>query len=414
VIEGGRRDVLFHKLLLRSVEADAQTLAAFRAHAVGASAGAVSDGATAELIQEGFLIPAGAPDPAEARRTAHRPRADAHIASYRIVLTEGCNLACKYCFEASIPDKRAMKEDVLVAAIDRIAERHPGEDIALHWFGGEPLSRFKTMEAGLRRLEEHRSRDPRLTPHHSVTTHGGLVTPERAAILAGHEFEAYVSIDGKREVNDINRLTRQGASTYDAAIRGYMTLAGAGVDTGFLLTPHETTLLYLAQSVRFLVDELGCRKIGINTPQPTSRGWQIDGAELARQMLEVNALCAEHGVALTALSQRIVRGVVSETPQLHDCCGPDGGMALTIAPDGHVGFCIVSWNDPHHSSEHDDAGEQAALKWKTRAHVTDTCRSCVAEMVCGGPCALEAQLHGLDPSGRCAFYRTYLTGTLGG
>src|SRR5207253_4512814 len=142
-------------------------------------------------------------------------------------------------FEAEVaPDKKVMALDVLDRTVDAIVSRHPGGSLAVHWFGGEPLLRFGHIRRGVERFAGALMSGAVRSVHHAITTHGGLVDQERAEFLGRHRFSAYVSVDGDRDVNDINRLTRQGASTFDAAIRGYKTLSACGVDTGFLLTPH--------------------------------------------------------------------------------------------------------------------------------------------------------------------------------
>jgi uncharacterized protein len=339
-------------------------------------------------------------------------RPEARINSYRVVLTEACNLACTYCFEKDFAQaKRRMSDDTLDAVVDRLASRHNGEHITVHWFGGEPLLRLDSIMRGVERFASFGADGP-ATISHGLTTHGGLVKAESAAWMGAHRFHAYVSVDGVRETHDAYRIKRGGQGSYDEAVRGYWLLRAAGVHTGILLTPHPGNVRHLSDSVRHFVEELGSTSLAINTPQPTASGWGLDGAELARQLQAITRYCSTKAVSLIAPHQRILRGLKTQVPQVFDCTGPDGSMGVSIAPDGNMSFCIVSWNDDSHRAplSAPDAYERAE-KWKLRSHLTEACRSCVAEMVCGGPCALEAQFGKLDES-RCDFYRTTLAEAL--
>jgi uncharacterized protein len=422
-LEREGKQILFHRIALQAIEVDPEAKKLFEMFSQPCEPpeGDPASQVASTMFRLGFLVD-------EAHRDRHRQQADslhgtpppAQIDSYRVVLLEGCNLACKYCFEADIaPAKRRMSRETLTRVIDNIASRHCGGNIAIHWFGGEPLLAFDNIVFGVERLQYLAASGSIRSASHALTTHGGLVTRDIAAFLHRHAFSTYVSIDGDKEVNDVNRLTRKGESTYTAAVQGYLQLRAAGVGVGFLLTPHASTLTTLARSVRHLVEDVGARRIGINTPQPTQEGWGLDGAELARQLRTVTELCRARSVELVAPSQRIIRGLQERVPQLWDCRSPSGSMGVSIAPDGQMGYCIVSWNDSTHRAalipkfeSPSDPSDAEAIRWKLRSHATATCKSCLAEMVCGGPCALEAQLHGLDELGRCAFYRTFTQETL--
>lgn len=405
--------VLFNSLTLEAFQVDNELAATFEGF--DSRSQTFKDPTAISFLRErGFL--ATAEEVADYRAAAddvHTPPEDATINAYRIVLTEKCNLACSYCFEgkASLRESH-MTRDTLASVLEALSRRHPTGSVFLHWFGGEPLLVFELLKLGVERA--HAIFGSGVRAFHSLTTHGGLVTTEKATFLSSHAFTVFVSLDGTREINDRKRLTARGTSTYDDAVGGYYVLKAAGVNSGFLLTPHGDTVEHLFSSVRHVVEDLGCRRVGVNAPQPTSHGWEVSGKILADQLLRVAYYCARNGVELVAPNQRIIRGIRRREPQVHDCRTADGSMAVSIGPSGAVGYCIVSWKDRRHSGDIRDAAtfEEARL-WKTRSHLTEECRTCVAEMVCGGPCALEAQLGRLDPS-RCEFYRSSIVDLLAG
>lgn len=336
------------------------------------------------------------------------------IKLFRIVVVEGCDWDCSYCFEKLVaPKPRAMKQELLLDVIERIIQQSSGQDIAIHWFGGEPLLAFDLIGTGVAVFEEAAAAGRISGVSFEVTTHGGRVTEEIARYLFEHRFSVSLSLDGPKEINDRFRLDKKGKGTFDRAISGLQTLRRAGVDVGVLFTAHNETLDYLASSIQFAVSELKATTVGVNSPQPTTKGWDIDGAKLARQLAVASEYCRDKGVVLTGPNQKILRRLCDRSAPLSDCTAADGSMAVSVAPNGSLGYCIVSWNDILHASpEITERAVAKAIRWKAQQHLTDDCQSCIAETVCGGPCALEKQLCGLDKAGRCAFHITYLTDTL--
>ena len=60
-----------------------------------------------------------------------------NITSIEIIVTESCNLRCKYCFQ----DKRnTIIEDTVIDRIIELIKEYNIKDITL--FGGEPVSKF--------------------------------------------------------------------------------------------------------------------------------------------------------------------------------------------------------------------------------------------------------------------------------
>jgi uncharacterized protein len=360
------------------------------------------------LLRSGIVeTPESRQEAVKRRFLAHRLGRSGAISAYRLVLIEGCNYACSYCFESEIlPFNRKMTRRTLDTVLERIVEAHRHQGFSIHWFGGEPLLRWSEIDHGIRRLEQARLDGEIRGAAHSMTTHGGLVTEPIAAELADFGFDMFVSIDGPRRINDLNRIDKRGRSTYDAAVAGYAKLREAGANVGFLVTPNQQTLSELASSVRYLIDEFGARKIGINNPQPGKSGWNLDGKVLAEQLYEITELCHERGVHLVSPGQRILRALATREPHVQDCRGPNGDMAVSIDVDGKMSNCIVSWDDPTlHGGNADVTPKNLAdsVRWKSESHLTHSCRGCVAEMVCGGPCALEAHLSGLNHD-RCDFF----------
>jgi len=150
-----------------------------------------------------------------------------------------CNLACRYCYYL---DKRPpgsesaparMSEDLLESYIAQHIAASPDEIIRFSWHGGEPtvlgLGYFRKIVDIERRLCP-----PGRSFANGLQTNGTLVNDAWGRFLKAEAFSVGISLDGPRELHDRHRLTRDGGSTFDQAMRGYEILRRYGVPADIL------------------------------------------------------------------------------------------------------------------------------------------------------------------------------------
>ncbi|MBF8259724.1 MAG: Elp3 protein, partial [Actinobacteria bacterium] len=165
-----------------------------------------------------------------AGRTAHPPL---RLRTLVLMLTTSCNLACRYCYEdreeGCVPGSidaagggapREMSPESLRESVGFLLD-HCGENrnVSIVLFGGEPLLRFPTLRAAVheaRAMAKARGKEISF----SLTTNGTLVTREIAGFLKENGVSVCVSIDGPREVHDVNRPYASGRGSYDDVERG--------------------------------------------------------------------------------------------------------------------------------------------------------------------------------------------------
>ncbi len=153
-----------------------------------------------------------------------------------IHITHDCNLSCKYCFaqEGEYHGQRAlMSYEVGKQALDFLVA-HSGSRINLEvdFFGGEPLMNWevvKQLVAYGRSLEE---------PHHkkfrfTLTTNGVLLDDEVMEFVNREMSNVVLSIDGRKEVNDRMRPSRNGKGSYDLIVPKFRKLAESRRQTNY-------------------------------------------------------------------------------------------------------------------------------------------------------------------------------------
>ncbi|MEV4377863.1 radical SAM protein [Streptosporangium sp. NPDC049644] len=175
-----------------------------------------------------------------------------------LVHTEGCNLACEYCFEKDMLGYRKMPPDVAVAAIDLLLD-YSGDEKVLQvtHFGGEPTLNF----AGVRyatQYAESKAAQAGKTVKFDMTTNGVRINEEIAGYCAEHEIMVLLSIDGLRGAHDRFRLDRRGRGTFDRSLKAMRLLKTFQPWIGVKMTimPENVGTLF--------EDAVGLYELGVN------------------------------------------------------------------------------------------------------------------------------------------------------
>ncbi|MGW8959351.1 radical SAM protein [Paenibacillus sp. NPDC055715] len=128
-------------------------------------------------------------------------------------VTEDCNLRCKYCYVNKAP--KTMNQETATKAIEyteKILAANPEKHkdkihIGLH--GGEPLLNYPIVHYLIEELKSRLSGNVVF----SMTTNGTTHSKDRLDYVA-NQVELTVSVDGKQESHDINRVYKSGHGSY--------------------------------------------------------------------------------------------------------------------------------------------------------------------------------------------------------
>lgn len=181
-------------------------------------------------------------------------------------IAHDCNLACKYCFaeEGEYKGGRAlMSLEVGKRALDFLIENSGNRrNLEVDFFGGEPLMNFDVVKELVRygrEQEKLHNKNFRFT----LTTNGILLNDEVMEFVNSEISNVVLSIDGRKEVNDRMRPSRNGKGSYDLILPKYLKLAESRKQTNYYVrgtfTHHN---LDFAEDVKHLA-ELGFRQISV-------------------------------------------------------------------------------------------------------------------------------------------------------
>lgn len=212
-------------------------------------------------------------------------------------IAHDCNLACKYCFaeEGEYHGGRAlMSYEVGKKALDfLIANSGNRVNLEVDFFGGEPLMNFdvvKDLVAYGRSKEKEFNKKFRFT----LTTNGMLLTDEVMEFANKEMANVVLSIDGRKEVHDFMRPTRNGKGSYDLIIDKFKKMAEMRNQTNYYVRGTFTHYnLDFSKDVLHLAD-MGFKQISAEpVVAPDDMDYAIREEDLPKLFEEYDALARE-------------------------------------------------------------------------------------------------------------------------
>ena len=213
-------------------------------------------------------------------------------------IAHDCNLSCKYCFaeEGMYHGKKAehMSFEVGKQALDFLIDNSGNRtNLEVDFFGGEPTINWqvvKDLVAYGRSQEEEHNKKFRFT----LTTNGLLLNDEIMEFCNKEMGNVVLSIDGRKEVNDMMRPTRNGKSAYDIILPKFKKFAESrNQDKYYVRGTFTHYNLDFAKDVLALADE-GFKQISVEpVVAPADADYAIRKEDLPILFKEYEDLAAE-------------------------------------------------------------------------------------------------------------------------
>lgn len=121
-------------------------------------------------------------------------------------VANSCNLCCAYCFASQGTYNKArglMSFDTAKNAIDFVFNKfNENKTITIVFFGGEPLLGFDLIQKCTAYIENNYRCRKRIL---RIVTNGTLLDKQKVDFISSHNIELVISIDGGKDVQDLNR-----------------------------------------------------------------------------------------------------------------------------------------------------------------------------------------------------------------
>lgn len=156
-----------------------------------------------------------------------------------------CNLKCKYCFgnEGTYnTDRDYMSVEVGCSAIDfLIANSGNRESLEIDFFGGEPLMNMPVVKA-IVEYAENRAKLHNKEFSFTITTNGLMLTQENIDFINSKMNNVVISIDGRKEIHNTVRCTRNNKDCYDLIVNNALNLRQSRGDKSYYIRGTFTGL----------------------------------------------------------------------------------------------------------------------------------------------------------------------------
>lgn len=318
-------------------------------------------------------------------------------------IAHDCNLACRYCFaeEGEYKGRRAlMSYEVGKQALDfLIANSGSRRNLEVDFFGGEPLMNFdvvKQLVAYGREQEKIHDKNFRFT----LTTNGVLLNDDIMEFANKEMSNVVLSMDGRKEVHDKMRPSRNGKGSYDLIVPKFQKFAESRNQTNYYVrgtfTHHNTDF---AEDVLHMAD-LGFEQISVEpVVAPPEEAYAITEED-------VPVICAEYDKLANEMIRRKQNGKCFNFFHfmIDLTGGPCVAKRLSGCGSGTEYLAVTPWGDLYPC--HQFVGNEDFLLGNVYEGVTNTevqnefklcnvyakekCKDCFARFYCSGGCAANA------------------------
>lgn len=178
--------------------------------------------------------------------------------SASFLVTENCNLACKYCFEKPLRNEKVMTKEIARKSLDFLcnnAIKTGKRNFSAMLFGGEPLLNLEVVEEILRYGVELEKKTGKIFSS-SMVTNATILNDEVKRVISTYmkpaRLSVQLSVDGIKTSHDMYRVDRGGKGTFDRIEKNIPAWKELYKDNINLLSLHgclnKKTMKYLYDS----------------------------------------------------------------------------------------------------------------------------------------------------------------------
>ncbi len=328
-----------------------------------------------------------------------------------MILSEQCNLACKYCFLGNNDDEKRKQfnlESMTSAVADRAVDFYveqlkksglnfEKEKPVVIFYGGEPLVNYPVLIRIAEKLLTLRATEPCLKNlEMSMVTNSLLLDKERILKLKELGVGIGISIDGFTAEENEMRIDRAGNPVFDKVLEKIQLCQELGVNVTLSVTLSEETVKHKENVIK-LVKKYGIKSFGFNIMMSSDTFVLPESYNEAAAQFIIDEFKELRKLGI--MEDRMLRKLDSfSKAQVYysDCAATCGGQ-IVIAPNGQVGICHGCLYDKKYfvtdinDTAFDCKKNPEFIEWSQLSPVNkEECLDCPALGICGGGCPLNA------------------------
>lgn len=351
------------------------------------------------LIDDGRLF---AKDTFEATASQFKDRQGV-LKAICLHVAHDCNLACKYCFAGKgeyCGPKGLMSLETGKRALDFLIENSgTRRNLEVDFFGGEPLLNWevcKKLVAYGREQEKKYNKNFRFT----LTTNGLLIDDDVIDFCNREMGNVVLSLDGRKKINDLMRVSRNGAGSYDLIVDKFKKFADSrGQKDYYMRGTYTRNNLDFANDIIHMADlgfkELSIEPVVCSPDEPYAlrqedlpvlkEQYKLLANEMLKRYRNGNGFTFYHYMIDLDAGPCIVKRVSG--------CGV-GTEYMAVTPDGDLYPCHQFVGDESFKLgnifdgvTHPEITQQFR---QCNVYSHKECKDCFAKLYCSGGCAANA------------------------
>lgn len=317
-----------------------------------------------------------------------------------LIMTNQCNLACKYCFYQNSHrlKQNKMSFETAKKAVDLFVKNRTKNEKSLDWFsqitfyGGEPLLNFECIEKITDYIQLLKNRNKLSSKTQLViNTNGTLITEKVLNWARKYNVQIQISIDGNKDVHNKNRIFPNQKGSYEKTVQGLKKLVDSKIDILPLVTVTDDNLADLPNLIYDLCKKYQLKYYGMNLLIDLG----IDPIKTypetaAKQMVQACRKTKEMSVSddsIDAIFQKIKHfDIVKQS------CGISRKM--TVFPDGKIFSCQAISDNKKALIGNVNTGLtniDNIQYWRNYSRFNNSkCLKCKYVALCGGGCVASA------------------------
>jgi radical SAM protein with 4Fe4S-binding SPASM domain len=179
-----------------------------------------------------------------------------------ILVTQKCNLACRYCLAEAGPEMPHLHPEDAYAAVDAAFALPGDRGLMIQLSGGEPFVNFALFKALVTYIEEKQQQTGRAA-RICTQSNGTLIDDEIARFVKEHQIAIGISCDGPSAFSDLSRPMLGGQPSLERTLRGMEALRRNEVPFGVILVLSRANVGE-PETIADFFAERGVRSVKIN------------------------------------------------------------------------------------------------------------------------------------------------------
>lgn len=348
---------------------------------------------TVEFFKENFILvtPENDKKLEEMYSEVVRKKKYLNASGLTLMISQECNLRCKYCYgkDGEYSNKGKMDFATAKNAIDYFVNQAPSDKLSICFFGGEPLLNFDLMKKVIIYVREVEQKTDKKFSF-SMTTNATLINEEIRSFINQNNISLTVSIDGARDMNDTNRFYGNRMGIYDDIKKNISNLDTYMVARATIAPPN----LNVSESVKHLVEEFDFRSVAWAEADNLLSDEDYEAVK-ENAMKLINTLegfikegkfeeVKKYGSFMDMLKKFNSDGIRSKG------CGAGSNM-MAVDIDGKIYPChrFVGIKQFVIGDVLDNKKENSSFYSVVDLINFEKCQSCIAKSICGGGCINE-------------------------